>query len=265
MPPQMVAAEQAEGVEDPAEDPRHRRLARTRGTGEDEVPFGRLHGQSLAGPQPGHVQLRGQRLDLPLHRLEAHHALQLGECLLEQGRIRRSGRQRRRGHAGLLAHQVALGRQAAGRRFGSESFTSRPSAPNSGLRPSGPSSTLAPGAERQRGQVGRLVVAVALGDRREPRGGVHEGRVHPVHRPVQGQGGGGTSRALVCAGQPVAQLLALWLLAAAAHQGGGEQRLGLPEHLEAHPGHPPEQTGLDAEHGVVDQWIGVPDQLLPVP
>ena len=66
------------------------------------------------------------------------------------------------------------------------------------------------------------------------------------------------------AGQPVAQLLALRLLAAAAHQGGGEQRLGLPAHLQPHPGHAAEQARLDAEQRVVEQRLGVPDQLLPV-
>lgn len=65
-------------------------------------------------------------------------------------------------------------------------------------------------------------------------------------------------------GQPVPQLLALRLLAAAAHQGRRQQRLGLSVHLQADPGHPAEQTGLDAQQGVVEQRVGVPDQLLPV-
>ena len=59
---QMVAAEQPEGVEDPAEDAGHRGLAGAGGAGEDEVPLRRLHRQALPGPQPRHVQLRGQRL-----------------------------------------------------------------------------------------------------------------------------------------------------------------------------------------------------------
>ena len=103
-----------------------------------------------------------------------------------------------------------------------------------------------------------------LGDRGEPGRGVHEGRVDAVHRPVEGQGGRGAAGALVGAGQPVAQLLALRLLAAAAHQGGGQQRLGLAVHLQADPGHAAEQPGLDAEQRVVEQRFGVPDQLLPV-
>ncbi|CAM5506216.1 hypothetical protein SGLAM104S_10681 [Streptomyces glaucescens] len=80
---QVVAAEQAERVEDPAEDPGHGGLAGAGGAGEDEVPLGRLDGQPLPGAQPGHVQLRGEGLDLAFDRLQSHHALQFGERLLE--------------------------------------------------------------------------------------------------------------------------------------------------------------------------------------
>ncbi len=79
----MVAAEQTEGVEDPAQDAGHRGLAGAGGAGEDEVPFGRLDRKALPGPQPGHVQLCRQGLDLAFHRFQTHHALQLGERLLE--------------------------------------------------------------------------------------------------------------------------------------------------------------------------------------
>ncbi len=47
---QMVTAEQPQRVEDPAQDPGHRRLARTGGTGEHEVPLRRLHRQPLTRP-----------------------------------------------------------------------------------------------------------------------------------------------------------------------------------------------------------------------
>lgn len=113
-------------------------------------------------------------------------------------------------------------------------------------------------------EVGRVVVAVPLGDRGEPGRGVHEGGIDAVHGPVQGERGGGTAGALVRAGQPVPQLLALRLFAAAAHQRRREERLGLPVHLQPDPGHTAEQTGLDAEEGVVEQRVGVPDELFPV-
>lgn len=70
--------------------------------------------------------------------------------------------------------------------------------------------------------------------------------------------------ALVGARQPVPQLLALRLLAAAAHQRGRQQRLGLSVHLQTHPGHAAEETCLDAQHRIVDQRLGVAHELLPV-
>ncbi|CAM5569198.1 hypothetical protein SFIMM107S_00724 [Streptomyces griseus] len=115
-----------------------------------------------------------------------------------------------------------------------------------------------------RGQVRRLVVPVALHERRQPGGGVHERRVDPVHRPVQRQGGRTAPGALVGPRQPVAQFLALRLLAAAAHQRGRQQRLRLPEHLQPHPRHPAEQPRLDAQHRIVDELLGAAHQLLPV-
>jgi hypothetical protein len=80
---EMVPAEQPEGVEDPPENAGHGGLAGTRRPGEDEVPFRRLNRQPLPGPQPSHVQLGGQRLDLALDRLQPHHALKLVERLLQ--------------------------------------------------------------------------------------------------------------------------------------------------------------------------------------
>lgn len=85
-----------------------------------------------------------------------------------------------------------------------------------------------------------------------------------MHGPVQRQGGGAAAGPLVRAGQPVAQLLALRLLAAAAHQRGREQGLGLSVHLQPDARHPAEETRLDAQQRVVDQGFGVAHQLVPV-
>ena len=265
---EMVAAEQSEGVEDPAQDAGHGGLAGAGGAREHEVPLRRLDRQALPGPQPRHVQLRGQRLHLALDRFETDHVLQLGERLFEQCRIGGPGRQMRRSHRhdGLLADPVGLGRQRARRRqLGLRELEVTALAAEQRVDTVRAVQHVLPDAgQGDRREVGRVVVPVALGDRREPGRGVHEGRVDAVHRPVQGQRRGGAARALVRPRQPVPQLLALRLLAATAHQRGRQQRLGLPEHLQSYPCHAAEETRLDAQHRIVDQRIRVPDQLLPV-
>ncbi|OEV30686.1 hypothetical protein AN219_09580 [Streptomyces nanshensis] len=85
-----------------------------------------------------------------------------------------------------------------------------------------------------------------------------------MHRAVQRQGGGAAPGALAGACEPVAQLLALRLLAAAAHQSGRQQRFRLPVHLQTHPRHPREQPRLYAQQSVVDERFGVRHQALPV-
>lgn len=277
---EMVAAEQPEGVEDPAEDPGDRGLPGARGAGEDEVTFGRLDRKALTGAQPRHLQLRGQRLDLPLHRFQADHALQFGERLREQHRIGGTRGEARRhglgGQRGLLPYGLR-GRDRYHRRYGfgrePQPVAQRAARVGLGARCGVHrvlADTPADGAQGDRREPGRVVhavvslEAVVLGDRREPGGRVHERGVDPVHGPVEGQRGGAASGALVGAGEPVPQLLALGLLAAAAHQRGREQRLGLPVHLQTHPGHTAEESGLDAEQRVVDEGLGVPDQLVPV-
>lgn len=277
---QVIAAEQPEGVEHPAEDAGDRGLSGARGAGEDEVAFGRLHRKALIGAQPRHLQLRRQGLDLALHRLQADHALQLGERLREQHRVggpRREARGNRLGRQrGLLSYGLRR-RDRCRRRYGvgrePQSVAQR--ATGVGLGTGGgvhrvltePSAEGAEGHRREPGGIVDAVVpleAVVLGDGREPGGRVHERGIDPVHRPVERQGRGAAPGALVGAGQPVAQLLALGLLAAAAHQRGRQQRLGLPVHLQTHPGHTAEEPGLDAEQRVVDEGLGVPDQLVPV-
>lgn len=85
-----------------------------------------------------------------------------------------------------------------------------------------------------------------------------------MHGPVERQRRRRPAGALVGAGQPVPQLLALRLLAATAHQRRREQRFGVAEHLQPHPRHAAEETGLDAQQRIVAQRVGVADQLLPV-
>ncbi|CAM5506400.1 hypothetical protein SGLAM104S_00386 [Streptomyces glaucescens] len=78
--------------------------------------------------------------------------------------------------------------------------------------------------ETERGEAVGVVVPVALGEGGQPRGGVHEGGVDAVHRPVQGEGRGRAAGALVRPRQPVPQLLALRLFAAAACISAGGSR-----------------------------------------
>ena len=237
----MVAAEQPERVEDPAEDAGHRGLAGAGGAGEDEVALGRLDGQALPGAQAGHVQLRGQRLDLPLDRLQAHHALQLGERLFEQGGVGGPG-----GQAAAAGPPPSPGRRRS-----------------SGCRPpdggSGGESLSVPslGAEQRVDPVGALQDVLPRRRRgRSPRGrpprrrspspseiaasraevSMKAGSTRCTAR-YRGRAAADAAGALVGAGQPVAQLLALRLLAAAAHQRGGQQRLRLAVHLQPDPGH----------------------------
>ena len=219
------------------------------------MPLRRLDRQPLPGPQPRHVQLRGQRLDLPLHRLQADHPLQLRERLVQQHRIASA----RPGRAAAAPARTAVsltepvaGRRAAARpaaavRARARPHGSRPSPsvpkqrrPAASGRPS--TSCPIPAERRSPARSARLVVPVALGDRREPGRGVHERRVDPVHRPVQRQRGRAAPGALVGARQPVAQLLALRLLAAAAHQRGGRAAARPARTSPAGPG-PSRRTG----------------------
>ena len=79
--------QQAKGGEDAAEDAGDRGLAGPRRAGEHEMPGGRLAGQPLPVPQPGHPQLGGDLVHLPLDRIQADQLVQLGQGVLHRGRL----------------------------------------------------------------------------------------------------------------------------------------------------------------------------------
>ena len=180
----MVPAEQTQGVEDPAQDARHRGLARPRGPGEDEVPLGRLHRKALLGPQLRHPQLRRERPHLPLDRFQADHALQLGQCLAPAAPDP-SARPR---PAARAARALARGR----RRSPAPRGTRRPRTADPAAAPSAVqvlscrrSRTVLHRGQHARGDARQVAEAVRLMDGRQPRRGVHEGGIHLVHRAVQ--------------------------------------------------------------------------------
>ena len=79
--------QQAQGGEDPAEDPGHRGLARAGRPGEHEVPDRGLTGQALPFPQPGHSQLGRNLVHLPFDRLQADQLVELGERAFQGRRL----------------------------------------------------------------------------------------------------------------------------------------------------------------------------------
>ncbi len=85
-----------------------------------------------------------------------------------------------------------------------------------------------------------------------------------MHRPVQRNRRGAAPAALPRPRQPVPQLLALRLLAAAAHQRRRQQRLRLVVHLQPHARHAREEAGLDAQQRIAGQAGGEAVQPLPV-
>ena len=167
-----------ERVEDPAEDARHGGLAGTRGPGEDEVPFRRLDRQPLTGPQPSHVQLRRQRLDLPLDRLQPHHALQLVRAppRAGPGRWDRSGSGGHR-HAGPCSRdrrrsprqREPPGRRVAGLRSSRRSPPLR--AEQRIATPSGPSTASCPNPASVIAARSAARAVVSVGARRSRRAG----------------------------------------------------------------------------------------------
>ena len=79
--------QQPQGGEDAAQDARHRGLAGAGRAGEHEVPGGRLAGQAVRVPQPGHPQLGRDGADLLLDRLQSDQLVELGDRALDRGRV----------------------------------------------------------------------------------------------------------------------------------------------------------------------------------
>ena len=75
--------QQTERSEDPADDARHRRLAGAGRPGEYEVPGRRLTGQTLAVPEPGHLQLRDDLVHLALDRLKPDKRVSSASALVD--------------------------------------------------------------------------------------------------------------------------------------------------------------------------------------